>query len=98
MEPGAEWPLSDAAFSASSVLNDAHQPWHARSGAKVPTTSAGAWSPKDSNRDQYLQIDLGRIEPIYGVIILGNPLYDEYVTSFQVLYSQDKTGKKLVGV
>lgn len=63
-------------------------------GAKLPETSAGAWSPKDSNRDQYLQVDLGRVEPLYGVVILGNPLYDEYITSFQVLYSQYPSGQK----
>lgn len=36
-----------------------------------------------------MQINLGRQEPIYGVVVKGSPLYDEYVTSFKVLYSPD---------
>lgn len=34
-------------------------------------------------------MDLGRQEPVYGVIVQGSPLYDEYVTSYMVLYSPD---------
>ncbi|ENN82807.1 hypothetical protein YQE_00824, partial [Dendroctonus ponderosae] len=39
--------------------------------------------------DQYLEVDLGIQEPVYGVIIQGSPVYDEYVTSYMVLYSPD---------
>ncbi|KAH1005493.1 hypothetical protein HUJ04_006464 [Dendroctonus ponderosae] len=40
-------------------------------------------------KDQYLEVDLGIQEPVYGVIIQGSPVYDEYVTSYMVLYSPD---------
>lgn len=51
--------------------------------------SGGSWAPKYSNQDQYLEIDLGKQEPVYGVIVRGSPVYDEYVTSYKVLYSPD---------
>lgn len=55
----------------------------------VILTSGGSWAPKYSNEDQYLQINLGTPVPIYGVIVRGNPLYDEFVTSYRVMYSPD---------
>lgn len=36
-----------------------------------------------------LKIDLGREEPVYGVVLKGNPVFDEYVTSYHVLHSPD---------
>lgn len=47
------------------------------------------WRAQIANSDQYLEIDLGRIIPIYGVVTAGNPMDDEYVKSFKVLYSTD---------
>lgn len=49
----------------------------------------GSWAPKQQNQNQYLEIDLGKQEPVYGVIVKGSPLYDEYVTSYRVQYSPD---------
>lgn len=51
----------------------------------------GSWTAKRFNKDQYLEIDLGRIEPIYGAIVQGSDIAEEYVTSYNVLYSNDKT-------
>lgn len=36
-----------------------------------------------------MEIDFGRQVPVYGIVIKGSPIYDEYVTSFIVLYSPD---------
>jgi hypothetical protein len=47
------------------------------------------WKPVDSNKDQYLQVDLGNLEPLYGTVVWGNPKGDEYVTSYTVLYSDN---------
>lgn len=38
---------------------------------------------------QYLQVTLPKVEPVYGVITKGSPLYDQYITSYHVLYSDD---------
>lgn len=47
------------------------------------------WKPVDNNKDQYLQVDLGTLEPLYGTVVWGNPKTDEYVTSYMVLYSDN---------
>lgn len=57
---------------------------------------AGSWSPSKSNKRQYLDINLGRVEPVYGVVVKGSPLYNDYVTSYFVLYSQDGTSFHII--
>ncbi|XP_056642321.1 hemocytin [Diorhabda sublineata] len=82
-------PLPDDAFSASSVLEDIFSPSNARLDSDVSETSGGSWAPKYPNENQYLEINFGKQEPVYGVIVRGSPMYDEYVTSYRVLYSPD---------
>ncbi|KAF5285691.1 hypothetical protein FQR65_LT13076 [Abscondita terminalis] len=83
-------PLSDDMFSASSIMNKPFSAKHARIITKPTKTELGrSWSPNIDNKDQYLQIDLGRQEPVYGIIVQGNPVYNEFVTSYHVLYSPD---------
>lgn len=38
---------------------------------------------------QYLQIAFDKPQPMYGVIMQGNPIFDQYVTSFKILHSSD---------
>lgn len=38
---------------------------------------------------QYLQIGFPKAMPLYGIIIRGHPLFDQYVTSFKILHSFD---------
>lgn len=83
------FPLGDEVFSASSTLNRGFAPKYARLIPGSTKKLGNTWAPKTSDKDQYLQINLGRQEPIYGIIISGNPVYDEYVTSFTVLYTPD---------
>jgi hypothetical protein len=54
-----------------------------------PFDADAVWRPKDNNKDQYLQVDLGNLEPLYGTAVWGNPKEDEYVTSYMVLYSDN---------
>lgn len=52
-------------------------------------TSVSGWSPMRSNQDQFLEVDLGDIVPVYGVVVAGNPLTRERVTAFTLQYSKD---------
>ncbi|RZC42307.1 hemocytin, partial [Asbolus verrucosus] len=81
--------LPDVVFNASSVLSSSFEPEFARFNTKAEGKSGGSWSPKYSRTSEYLEINLGHQEPIYGIKIKGNPLYDEYITSFRVFYSHD---------
>lgn len=38
---------------------------------------------------QYLEIAFPKVTPLYGIIIRGHPLFDQYVTSFKILHSYD---------
>ncbi|XP_017781781.1 PREDICTED: hemocytin [Nicrophorus vespilloides] len=82
-------PLPDDAFSASTVLGASFEAKHSRINSQITADNGGSWMPKDTNKDQYLQINFGKPEPVYGIVIKGSPLYAEFVTSFKVLYSND---------
>ncbi|XP_050302983.1 hemocytin [Anthonomus grandis grandis] len=82
-------PLPDSAFSASSTLSESFSPKNARLDSKITEKSGGSWSPQYASQDEYLEVDFGQQEPVYGVIIRGSPLYDEYVTSYMIQYSPD---------
>lgn len=49
----------------------------------------GSWSPADKDKKPYIQFKLNRKEPLYGITMQGNPLYDQYVTSYNVMYGDD---------
>lgn len=49
----------------------------------------GSWSPEINDQMQYLQITFPKITPLFGVIMSGSPIFDQYVTSFKILHSSD---------
>lgn len=82
--------IPDSAISASSILGNTFKPEFSRIESKpVGQTSSGSWSPKTNDLNQFLQVTFNQPIPIYGVIIRGSPMFDQYVTSFKVLYSYD---------
>lgn len=38
---------------------------------------------------QYLQIEFEKPVPLYGIIMQGSPIFDQYVTSFKILHSHE---------
>ncbi|XP_026747695.1 hemocytin-like [Trichoplusia ni] len=85
----------DSAFSASSVASGLFEPQYARLHENLDVT-AGSWSPKEQNTNQYIQVELVKPEPIFGVTMQGSPLFDQYVTTYQVLYGDDEDSLKPV--
>ena len=51
--------------------------------------TAGSWSPSESDTNPYIQVELPHKEPIYGVIMQGSPIFDQYVTSYDIMYGDD---------
>lgn len=82
-------PLADSAFNASSYLGSSFKPHYSRLNAKATAESSGSWSPVVNDQMQYLQIAFDKSQPIFGVIMRGNPIFDQYVTSFKILHSSD---------
>lgn len=81
--------LPDSAFSASSILGNAFKPEFARLDSKPSDKSSGSWTPRTNDENQFLEVNFPRPIPIYGVIIRGNPMFDQYVTNFKILHSYD---------
>ncbi|KDR23192.1 Hemocytin, partial [Zootermopsis nevadensis] len=77
--------LPDVKFSSGNTQS----PHQHRLQYLTPESSDVVWKPVDNNKDQYLQVDLGTLEPLYGTVVWGNPKTDEYVTSYMVLYSDN---------
>ncbi|CAH0722011.1 unnamed protein product, partial [Brenthis ino] len=82
-------PLPASAFSASSAASDLFQPQYTKLGGRPTAYSAGSWNPDASDANPYIQVELPQKEPIYGVVMQGSPLFDQYVTSYDVMYGDD---------
>ncbi|KAJ8725925.1 hypothetical protein PYW08_004108 [Mythimna loreyi] len=82
-------PLPDSAFSASSVASGLFQPQYAKLNGRPLDVTAGSWNPATQDKNQYIQVEFPRREPVYGVVLQGSPLFDQYVTSYYVLYGDD---------
>lgn len=55
----------------------------------------GSWTAKRENLDQFLQVDLGEIYPVYAVVVAGDG-FGHFVTSFRLLYSTDGVAYRYV--
>ena len=45
--------------------------------------------PEKQQEQEYLQIDLGKTTPVYGLEIQGSTVRQSYISSFSILYSDD---------
>ena len=81
--------LPDSALSASSILGNPFKPENARLESKPSEKGSGSWAPKTNDLNQFFQVTFPKPVPIHGIIIRGNPMFDQYVTSFKILHSYD---------
>lgn len=51
--------------------------------------SGASWIPKTMDANQYIQVEFPRREPVYGVMMQGSPVFNNYVTSYEVMYGDD---------
>ncbi|XP_078667407.1 lactadherin-like [Branchiostoma floridae x Branchiostoma belcheri] len=88
MESGA---IPDDSITASSVLTYV-QPYFGR---LKGTAGVGGWASAGQDRAQWLQVDLGVIKRVTGIVTQGafHPVHDQYswVTSYKLQYSGDGT-------
>ncbi|XP_019636532.1 PREDICTED: uncharacterized protein LOC109479099, partial [Branchiostoma belcheri] len=88
MESGA---IPDDSITASSVLTYV-QPYFGR---LKGTAGVGGWASAGQDRTQWLQVDLGVIKRVTGIVTQGafQPVHDQYswVTSYKLQYSGDGT-------
>jgi F5/8 type C domain len=51
--------------------------------------SPNAWSSNTIDTNQYLTLDLGSVQPAYGVVTQGRTDYDQWTRSYKISYSND---------
>ncbi|XP_051876329.1 contactin-associated protein-like 5 isoform X3 [Pristis pectinata] len=83
--------LPQSAFSSSSVLSTSHSPGFAKLNRR---DGAGGWSPVDSNKYQWLQIDLGERTEITAIATQGRYGSSDWVTSYVLMFSDTERNWK----
>lgn len=83
--------MPDSAFESSSILSDSYKPQYSRLNSKPSDKSAGAWAPSVNEDMQYIQVKFPRPTPVFGILMQGSPIVDNYVTMYKIMYSLDGT-------
>lgn len=76
----------DASFAASSYESVFVTPDSARL-RRVQTMLT--WRPAPNDEQQWVEVRFDRPKPVYGIIIGGDAFEDKFVTSYEVLFSED---------
>ncbi|XP_078685540.1 EGF-like repeat and discoidin I-like domain-containing protein 3 [Branchiostoma floridae x Branchiostoma belcheri] len=85
MESGA---IPDSSITASSVWTSHHEPFRAR----LNGVAGGGWVAGTNDIGQWLQVDLGELTRVKGVITQGRQRdFAQWVTSYKLHYSVDGT-------
>uniref|UniRef100_A0A665XFX2 Coagulation factor VIII, procoagulant component n=1 Tax=Echeneis naucrates TaxID=173247 RepID=A0A665XFX2_ECHNA len=88
---GLQKMIPDDSFSASSSHSSFFSSWKPSLARLHKEGRANAWRPKNNNPHEWLQVDLGKVKRITGVITQGakSLLTEMMVTEFSVTFSQD---------
>ncbi|XP_067022555.1 lactadherin-like [Acropora muricata] len=81
--------IPNEAVNASSSHGSGLEPWQARLNNIQKSGSTGSWSARQNAIGQYLQIDLGKERVVNKIATQGRPSYDQWVTSYKLLFSSD---------
>ncbi|XP_022779610.1 retinoschisin-like [Stylophora pistillata] len=89
MESGV---ITDSQIIASSEYASNHGARYARlhfKGARHPGFVSAGWAAKESNTNQWLQVDLRQTTEVIGIATQGRHDYDQWVTKYKLQYGQD---------
>ncbi|XP_015240136.1 PREDICTED: coagulation factor VIII-like [Cyprinodon variegatus] len=83
--------IPDSSLNASSFYWSFMRSWRPSLARLHQSGGANAWRPKNNNPHEWLQVDLGKIKRVTGVITQGarSMLTQMMVTEFSVTFSQD---------
>ncbi|XP_038142468.1 coagulation factor VIII [Cyprinodon tularosa] len=83
--------IPDSSLNASSFYWSFTRSWRPSLARLHQSGGANAWRPKNNNPHEWLQVDLGKIKRVTGVITQGarSMLTQMMVTEFSVTFSQD---------
>ena len=80
--------IFNGSVTASSQENENAGPGNAR------LNFEGAWSPEDVEQNQWLQVDFGAETRVTGISTQGHYIYDTWVKSYTLRYSDDGSNFK----
>jgi len=83
--------ITDGQITASTKYNAAHGATNGRLNFKPGKRKTGAWSARQNDVHQWLQVDLEGKTEVTGIKIQGRQELDQWVTSFTISYSNDGT-------
>nr|XP_044607414.1 LOW QUALITY PROTEIN: contactin-associated protein-like 4 [Equus asinus] len=83
--------LPPSSFSSSSELSSSHSPGFARLNRR---DGAGGWTPLVSDKNQWLQIDLGERVEVTAVATQGGYGSSDWVTSYLLMFSDSSRNWK----
>ena len=81
--------IKDAQITASSQWNSNYAANQARLNFKAGRVKQGGWSARWNNANQWIQVSLGSFTKITGIATQGRNGYSEWVTKYQLQYSDD---------
>ncbi|XP_033111312.1 neuropilin-1-like [Anneissia japonica] len=88
--------IQSEAIVTSSDWDSNHAGRRARLNIIPDSDGIGAWSAKSNNLGQWIQVDLGDIMTVSGLITQGRIAYSQWVTAYIVEYSLDGSQWKFV--
>ena len=81
--------ITDAQISASSELDNTHSAAQARLHSKAVGSKYLAWSARENDHHQWLQIDFGSSTKITRLATQGRNGFNKWVTKYNLSYSDD---------
>eukprot|EP00795_Rhopilema_esculentum_P007452 gene7452-13218_t len=75
--------ILNSQITASSIYDLNHKGYEAR------LNNYKVWCTYNNNAMQYVQVDLGKIMQVFAVATQGHPTWDNWVTSYEVTYSEN---------
>jgi len=84
--------ISNGDITASSELINEHHAYQGRLNFKKGKGKRGAWTARETNGEQWLQVDLGsQFTRVTGVATQGREDSDNWVTKYKLQYSNETT-------
>ena len=85
-----DWRIADGQITASTYTDFRYVPSNARlNRAGDSTTSFSSWSSAFRDAYQWIQVDLGFVMMVSGIVLQGRVEYVQYVTKYKVRYISD---------
>ncbi|XP_071088543.1 lymphocyte antigen 75-like [Haliotis cracherodii] len=81
--------IDDSQITASSSLNSEHGPPRSRLNQPAQGDYIGAWEAEYNDKNQYIQVDLGRVVEVTAVATQGRDDKDQFVRAYTLSSSTD---------